>query len=101
MLNAQLKTVQIDQVKVEPTVTGKNGKPYNKVGIQTPQGWLNNIFWDGRQVEKIEAAQGSTLEVIEFEEEYNGNMYAKFKLPSRTDMLEIRLNTGIFKPSSN
>ena len=91
MLNPEIKIIQIDQVNVDEPQMSKNGKEFFKVGISTPEGWLNNIFFENKHVDQIVNSQGGELEVVVYDEEYNGNMYKKFKLPTRLDRLEMRV----------
>ena len=89
MQNAQIKSVQVNQVDVGEWKTAKNQKQYCAVGIKTDQGWRNNIFWDGKQVDTIKAAEGGQMEIVEYEEDYHGKTQYKFKLPTKTDKLEL------------
>src|SRR3990167_5043981 len=67
----------------------KDGRPYRKIAIQTDKhaGYLSDfIFRDDD--EKLGWAVGMEVEIIAYE---NGE-YKNFKVPTRLDRLEIRVN---------
>lgn len=76
-----------DKKKDGTELIGKYGKFY-RVGIQTEEygdEWLN-----GFTSNEPNWIEGSKVEVIVFEEEWNGIMKKKFKLPSKKDKEEAK-----------
>lgn len=93
MRNKQKQVLRIDKVDVGEEQKAKNGKPFNKIGIQSGDTWYNNIFFDGKHVDLISKCEGQELEVITYEEEWKDKWYQKFKLPTGLDNVEIRVAT--------
>lgn len=77
--------VQIEQITVEEK-TSKAGKPYTSAGLKVAGKWHNGFVGRGDDCIKT-WKEGDMVEVILFQEEYNGNMYDKFRIPSETDVL--------------
>jgi hypothetical protein len=67
----------------------KNGKPFWRVGIQTDKtgdDWYSTITYDAKSRE-MQLSEGQEVELV-FEEK---NGFKNFKLPSKLDLLEIRV----------
>tara|TARA_Y100000310_G_scaffold325503_1_gene389071 strand:+ start:1488 stop:1964 length:477 start_codon:yes stop_codon:yes gene_type:complete len=69
-----METVKLDFIKHEPK-TSKAGKPYTACSIKVGETWYNGF---GNAITQTWQS-GATIDVILFEEEYNGKMYKKFK----------------------
>tara|TARA_Y100001938_G_scaffold130564_1_gene186664 strand:+ start:292 stop:633 length:342 start_codon:yes stop_codon:yes gene_type:complete len=79
--------VVLQHVKVERKVSARTNKPYIAASISVDGTWYNGF---GNE-EMMNWKAGDTKEVELFEEEYNGKMYKKFKVPSRLDLLIARV----------
>jgi len=95
--------VVLQNVKAERKVSAKTNKPYIAVSIQVDGTWHNGF---GNE-EMMSWSAGETKELELFDEEYNGKMYKKFKVPNRFDELlarvtelEVRL-AKLEKPKEN
>ena len=79
--------VVLRNVKAERKVSAKTNKPYIAVSIQVDETWYNGF---GNE-EMMSWSAGDTKELELFDEEYNGKMYKKFKVPNRLDALIVRV----------
>ena len=88
--NVKLTKVYINDTKKDGTkLLTKDGRPYKKIAIQTDKhaGYLSDfIFRDDD--EKLLWKVGDEVEITVWQ---NGD-YKNFKVPTRLDRLEIRLN---------
>ena len=75
--------VVLQHVKVERKVSARTNKPYIAASISVDGTWHNGF---GNE-EMMSWKAGDTKEVELFEEEYNGKMYKKFKVPNKFDIL--------------
>ena len=75
--------VTLQYVKAERKVSAKTNKPYISASIQVDDVWYNGFGDEAIFSWKA----GETKEVELFEEEYNGKMYKKFKVPNKFDIL--------------
>ena len=75
--------VVLQHVKVERKVSARTNKPYIAASIQVDGTWHNGF---GNE-EMMSWKAGETKDVELFEEEYNGKMYKKFKVPNKFDTL--------------
>jgi hypothetical protein len=79
--------VVLQNVKAERKVSARTNKPYIAVSIQVDEVWHNGF---GNE-EMMSWSAGDTKELELFDEEYNGKMYKKFKVPNRLDALIARV----------
>jgi len=79
--------VVLQHVKVERKVSARTNKPYIAASITVDGTWYNEF---GNE-EMMNWKAGETKEVELFEEEYNGKMYKKFKVPNKLDLLIARV----------
>jgi hypothetical protein len=79
--------VVLQHVKVERKVSARTNKPYIAASISVDGTWYNGF---GNE-EMMNWKAGDTKEVELFEEEYNGKMYKKFKVPNKLDLLIARV----------
>jgi len=87
-----VKTVRIEEVSCKETKTSKNNKQYCSCGIKVGGKWYNGLMW-GDQIEQVNNWKaGDDMTLAFFQEEYQGKMYSKFKLPSKTDLLYNEIN---------
>jgi hypothetical protein len=75
--------VVLQHVKVERKVSARTNKPYIAASISVDGTWHNGF---GNE-EMMSWKAGETKDVELFEEEYNGKMYKKFKVPNKFDIL--------------
>ena len=75
--------VTLQYVKAERKVSAKTNKPYISSSIQVDDVWYNGFGDEAIFSWKA----GETKEVELFEEEYNGKMNKKFKVPNKFDVL--------------
>ncbi len=87
-----LKTVILDEINCKEIKVAKNNNQYCSVGIKIGGKWYNGLMWG----DKIEMAKQwkpkDKIALSFYQEEYEGKMYSKFKLPSRTDVIFNELN---------
>jgi len=81
-----IKEVTVAQVSQKPT---KNPQ-YVTMGVKVGENWYNNVF-NVKDVEKIESLKDKPTTLMFYQEEYNGKMYPKFKIPAKIDLLEVRV----------
>ena len=90
-----MKKYIIEQANVGEIKEGeKNGRKWKgtKCGVKIEGKWYNNWLFNDWQVDIIAKANGGDELYLElFKEEYNGKEYDKFKIPSKVDILEKRV----------
>ena len=90
-----MKKYIIEQANVGEVKEGeKNGRKWKgtKCGVKIGGKWYNNWLFSDWQVDIIAKANGGDELYLElFKEEYNGKEYDKFKIPSKVDILEKRV----------
>ena len=84
-------TPEVVNVKPEKTGTNKKGESWTMwpVGIQVKSKWYNAAFFKMEEVNQIQKDKPIVLDF--FQEEYQGTMYSKFKIPNKTDLMEHRI----------
>ena len=91
--NIVIANVELQQINVGDEKKDKNDKQYWNPGIKAQGKWYNSFM----RVKEIQAVkkweEGDMVTLCFFEEEYNGKMYKKFRIPTRTDYLEYRIQT--------
>jgi len=83
-------SVTLEAISQGKSGTGKNGKPYQLIGIKTTEHgdeWMNGFGSDITTQWK----KGDKVSIIIYEEDYNGKTYKKFKLPNASAALEERV----------
>lgn len=86
-----VKSVVLDEIDCKETKTAKNGNPYCSVGIKIGGKWYNGLMW-GDAIEHAKLwKSGDKIMLAFFQEEYKGKMYSKFKIPTKTDLLDSRM----------
>ena len=78
----EAKKIHVSRCKITGPKTDKNGKNYWSVGIQTRENgekWFNCNYFPFNP----DRWEGTEQDVILYDEEYQGKMYSKFKLPPR------------------
>lgn len=94
-LNMRLERVQVQQVKVEEPKqiqSGKNiGKDYWKIGIKSPDGWMNAMAFSEEDKNAYVGLEGSTVPLSVWEELWESKHYTKCGFPSKVDLIDIRL----------
>lgn len=82
--------MKIDFIKSENKMS-KAGKPYISVSVKSGEDWYNGF---GKQGVTDKWKVGDIVDVVTYEEEYNGKMYKHFRLHTvmdRIDELEKRV----------
>ena len=87
-----LKTVTLDKIDCKETKTAKNGKLYCSVGIVVKDKWYNGLMWGGNIDLANQWKPKDELMLVFFQEEYEGKTYSKFKIPTKTDLLSVRMD---------
>jgi len=99
-----MKKYLIEKVSIG---TSKEGETNNRkwkvtnVGIKIAGEWHNGGLFKEQDIDMVKAHEGKELTVELYQEEYNGKMYNKFKVPSKLDLLEARivdLEKTVFSP---
>lgn len=64
-----------------------------QVGINTAEhGWINAAIFNEPEKDKIaNLKDDDTLHLEIYDEEYQGKVYKKFRLPKKIDLLELRV----------
>ncbi len=88
MDDAIIKTVVIDKVDCKETKTSKNNKQYCSVGIEVNGKWYNGLMWEKQIDTAKQWKPKDELMLIFFQEEYQGKMYSKFKLPTKENLIQ-------------
>lgn len=78
--------LKIESIKNEDK-TSKNGKPYVACSIKSGGEYYNGF--GNAQTKSWQV--GDEVEVDIYEEEYNGKMYKKFRVPKETDLIKTTL----------
>jgi len=83
-----IKTVIIDKVDCKETKTSQNnGKQYCFCGIVINEKWYNGTMWE-KQIDIVSQWKAKDkLTLVFFQEEYQGKIYSKFKIPTKTDLI--------------
>lgn len=85
----------IEKVKVgDPKEWEKNGRKGNywNVGVKIAGIWYNQNYFDEKIVNRFKEVEGREIPLILFDQEYNGEIYKKFRIPKKEDLLEDRIN---------
>lgn len=97
-MNTQTITVEAVNVKDKKNFTYKSGNKKGQQGFLYPIGlnvggkWINGTAFSEDEADifrKLE--KGNKITLVLYEEEYNGKMYDKFKLPNDKDQLKAGL----------
>lgn len=87
-----VRTVSLEEITCKETKTAKNGNLYCSVYIKVGGKSYGGLMWgDNIDIAKT-WKQGSSIMLVFFQEEYQGKMYAKFKLPTKTDLIYNEIN---------
>ena len=89
-----MKKLLIEKVSIGSSKEGEtNGRKWKvtNVGIKIAGEWHNAGLFKEADIDMIKQHEGKELTVELFQEEYNGKMYNKFKIPSKLDLLEQRV----------
>ncbi len=89
----KLTRVSIKDNKDGVLLKTKKGEQYWQIGIQTEQ--TGDVWHSGVAFNKDDASlqfkAGDEVAISLYDEDYNGKTYKKFKVPSRLDELEARV----------
>jgi len=89
-----METYLIEQVKIKESKPDKRGKEYNGVGIFIKGVWYNSTIYNKQDLALLK--QGASLNLILYTEQgtgdYAGRTFSKFKFPTETDKLKIRVD---------
>jgi len=89
-----MKKLLIEKVSIGTSkegVTNNREWKVTQVGIKIAGEWHNAGLFKEADIDMVKAHEGKELSVELFQEEYNGKMYNKFKVPSKLDLLEQRI----------
>lgn len=92
MTDIIVRTVVLDEISCKETKTSKkNNKSYCSVGIKIGGKWYNGVMW-GDQIDIAKQwKERDSIILAFFQEEWEGKMQSKFKLPTKVDMLSQRM----------
>lgn len=97
-MNTQTITVEAVNVKDKKTFTYKSGNKKGQEGFLYPIGlnaggkWINGTAFTEEEAEKFRGLKkGDKITVVLYEEEYNGKMYDKFKLPGEREQFKAEV----------
>lgn len=87
-----IQTEVIAQINIGDEKVAKNGNTYHTVGIKVGTVWHNNIFFgdDITTISEMEEMDKQTL--FFYEEDWQGKPQKKFRLPSKNDILEAKVD---------
>jgi len=94
-MSEALRTERIDQVKIQEKVSQKTGKNYYPVSIRILENWFGSILWDANSANDFMNWEGQRKSLIFFEEEYEGKIYPKFKIPKLSDLKIIEIEERV------
>lgn len=86
-----VKSVVIDEIDCKETRTAKNNNQYCSVGIKIGGKWYNGLMWGDAIETASKWKSGDKMMLAFFQEEWKGKMMSKFKLPTKTDLLDSRM----------
>ena len=76
--------------------TSKNGKKYKPAGIKIGEIWYNNLLWDDKQVERLEALDLSKDHNLILEDKADAanpeKIWHNWRFPSATEILTRRVD---------
>lgn len=97
-MNTSTITVKAVNVKEKKVFTYKSGAKKGQSGFLYPIGlniggkWVNGTAFSEEEADIFRGLKdGDKLTVILFEEEYNGKMYEKFKLPGEREQVKAEI----------
>lgn len=98
MGNTVTVTIEACNIKDKKTFTYKKGNKQGQQGFLYPIGlniggkWHNGTAFSEEEVEMFRnLKKGDKLTVVLYEEDYNGKMYDKFKLPGERDQVKAEI----------
>lgn len=98
-MNTTTITVEAVNIKDKKTFTYKKGNKQGQQGFLYPIGlnvggkWLNGTAFSEEEAEMYRnLKKGDKLTIILYEEEYNGKMYDKFKLPGEREQVKAEID---------
>ena len=86
--------IEEKNIKVPVSGTNKKGQPYTiwNVGLKIKGEWYNQGLFNKEQVDQIEKLDvNEELECELYEDEYQGKMYKRFKLPAPANKMDLIL----------
>lgn len=90
-----IQSLTIEEISFKEEKSGNSkGKQWTMypVGIKAGDKWYNASFFKKEEKDFFESKKtGDKVDVLIFQEEYNGKMYDKFKMPTESQLLEIRV----------
>ena len=91
MNNAIIKTVILGEINCKESKVAKNNNQYCSVGIKIGGKWYNGLMWGDNIDMANKWKSGDKIMLAFFQEEYQGKIHSKFKLPTKTDLLTNRM----------
>lgn len=89
-----MKKYTLEKVAIKDEKNDRRGKPFNYVGICIEGTWHNSTIYNKDDLALLK--QGASIDVILFTEQgagdYAGKTFNKFKFPTETDKLKIRVD---------
>lgn len=90
-MNYRKETVTVLQVNLSSEQQTREGSSFWKASLRLPDGWRNTTVWSAAEAKTLENLEpGDELEVILYEEQFNGREYLKFKFPNAESGTSLR-----------
>ena len=89
-----MKKYLIEKVSIGTSKEGETGGrkwKVTNVGIKIAGEWHNAGLFKEQDIDTVKIHEGKELAVTLYQEEYKDKMYNKFKVPSKLDLLEQRI----------
>ena len=90
-----MKKYLIEKVNVNDPVTGTtNGRNWTRwsCGVKIAGVWYNQSLFEEKIVNRLKEVEGQEIPLVLYDEEYQGKIYKKFKIPGKLDMLTSRVD---------
>ena len=90
-----MKKYLIEKVNVKDPVSGTtNGRNWTRwgCGVKIAGVWYNQSLFDEKIVKRLKEIEGQEIPLVLYDEEYKGNTYKKFKIPTKQDILIDRVD---------
>ena len=90
-----MKKYLIEKVNVNDPVTGTtNGRNWTRwsCGVKIAGVWYNQSLFEEKIVNRLKEVEGQEIPLVLYDEEYQGKIYKKFKIPGKLDILTSRMD---------
>ena len=90
-----MKKYLVEKVTIKDQVSGTtNGRNWTRwsCGVKIAGVWYNQSLFEEKIVNRLKEVEGQEIPLVLYDEEYQGKIYKKFKIPGKLDMLTSRVD---------